>query len=257
MRSSPFLILSVAVHFAAIGAFVLTPRFEESPEAKAENAEVSVNQVETEVAAPEAAPAPPFEAAPAQQLKRPKASVAALLKREPKPTPAVQMKNDVPHGETLDPQTTEDDESTEAAAEQAEAEDPAPVGYSEPSESKAQGETPTDDAATQDAVSYLNLKQASGNKPPFYPVAARRERRQGDLELVYRVTHDGLVADVSVAKSSGFQDLDKAAVDAVSKYRFEPGQEGWARHPIAFTLKGPEEELPSQLRTGSPQTNVE
>ena len=98
------------------------------------------------------------------------------------------------------------------------------------------------------AISYLDLKQAQGNRPPVYPLAARRQQRQGQLELLYRVTSEGKVTDIKVAKSSGHKDLDQAAVDAVTKFRFVPGQEGWARHPVAFALKGEATELPSKLR---------
>ncbi len=103
------------------------------------------------------------------------------------------------------------------------------------------------------AVSYLDLKQAPGNKGPQYPLQARKEARQGQVELLYRVTKEGKVADLQVAKSSGFKDLDQEAVRAVSAFRFVPGQEGWARHPVAFSLKGTAATLPSRLRSNSAQ----
>jgi protein TonB len=48
--------------------------------------------------------------------------------------------------------------------------------------------------------------------------------------------------DVKVDKSSGFRELDRAAMDAVQKWRFNPevknGKkvEGYARVPINFNL---------------------
>ena len=105
-----------------------------------------------------------------------------------------------------------------------------------------------------EAVSYLELKQYSNNKPPAYPMQARREQRQGQVDLLYRVTKDGRVADVQVAKSSGHSDLDQAAISAVSSYRFVPGQEGWASHPVIFSIKGVATTLPSRLRGASAST---
>lgn len=99
-----------------------------------------------------------------------------------------------------------------------------------------------------EAVSYLDLKQYSGNKPPVYPLSARKEQRQGQVDLLYRVAKDGRVAEVQVAKSSGHPDLDEAAVKAIAKFKFVPGQEGWARHPVVFALKGVATTLPSKLR---------
>jgi TonB family protein len=99
------------------------------------------------------------------------------------------------------------------------------------------------------AVEYTDLKQTNGNKPPVYPMAARLEKRQGQVELLYRVTKDGHVTEVSVAQSSGSQDLDQEAVRAISKFHFVPGQEGWAKHPVVFSLKGETAALPSRLRS--------
>jgi protein TonB len=271
MRSSPFIVLSVAAHVALVAALIWALNKEISP-AKPEDAEIAVSQTEND-GATETGTVPTPAKGIVSGLKKPKASVAALLKRHPQPE--VQAKTSAPVSpvsESSDPQTevndaaavtepsntasespssedatTTEDQTTEASAQETHTDDPAPVGYSEAGDGK------------EEAVPYSGLKQAGPNKPPAYPIKARRERRQGQLELVYRVTHEGLVTDISVDKSSGHQDLDKAALEAVSKYHFEPGQEGWARHPIAFTLKGPEEELPSKLRTGrgSPQADVE
>jgi protein TonB len=108
----------------------------------------------------------------------------------------------------------------------------------------ARGSTPAE------AVNYLQLKQFSGNKPPEYPLSARKDQRQGEVGLLYRVTKEGRVAEIQVAKSSGHADLDAAAVKAVSKFKFVPGQEGWAKHPVIFKLAGVATTLPSKLRSG-------
>jgi protein TonB len=102
-----------------------------------------------------------------------------------------------------------------------------------------------------EAVDYLALKQFSGNRSPEYPLTARKEQRQGEVALLYRVTKEGRVADVQIAKSSGHADLDEAAVKAIGRFKFVPGQEGWAKHPVIFKLNGIAAALPSKLRTKS------
>ncbi|NJL24728.1 MAG: energy transducer TonB [Calothrix sp. SM1_5_4] len=109
-------------------------------------------------------------------------------------------------------------------------------------------------ATPQGAVSVAQLKQMPGNKAPIYPLSARKEKRTGDLELVYRVTREGKVDEIQVAKSSGHKDLDLAAVNAISKFKFFPGRRVGPRHPVQFSLIGDDSQLPSRLRTSSTQT---
>jgi protein TonB len=143
------------------------------------------------------------------------------------------------------------DEDTEATSqeiddsdEQTEGEQPGAAVEKSSTTEQAKG-----GAGQKGTVSYLDLKQMPGNKAPSYPMRARREGHQGQVELLYRVTKEGKVEGIQIAKSSGFKDLDQEAVKAVSSYRFVPGQEGWARHPINFELKGEAATLPSRLRS--------
>lgn len=95
--------------------------------------------------------------------------------------------------------------------------------------------------------SYLDLRQASGNRPPQYPLEARKMGLQGRVILKYFVTDKGSVQDVQVSESSGHKVLDDEALRAISSYRFYPGQEGWAEHPVKFSLSGLKSEIPSDL----------
>jgi protein TonB len=132
--------------------------------------------------------------------------------------------------------------------------EPAPVAAA-PASGQGEAALAKGGATQEGAVSYLDLKQAPGNKAPSYPINARLEKRQGQVELVYRVTKEGKVADIQVAKSSGSKDLDNEAVRAIGQFHFVPGQEGWAHHPVNFTLKGPVAALPSRLRTKGAQND--
>lgn len=55
-----------------------------------------------------------------------------------------------------------------------------------------------------------------------YPFLARVLDREGTTELAFIVLADGTVGDLKVAKSSGFDSLDDAAVDCVSQWHYRP-----------------------------------
>lgn len=63
------------------------------------------------------------------------------------------------------------------------------------------------------------------NPAPRYPVESRRRREEGTVRLRVVVTADGRVKEIGVARSSGFDRLDDAALDAVRKWRFRPGMQ--------------------------------
>ena len=67
----------------------------------------------------------------------------------------------------------------------------------------------------------LATRMVSG-KPPRYPVESRRKREQGVVLLALTVGLDGCVEDIRVARSSGSRHLDRAALDAVKRWRWAP-----------------------------------
>lgn len=56
-----------------------------------------------------------------------------------------------------------------------------------------------------------------------YPFWARMFGREGTTELTFQVLADGTVDGVTVAKSSGSDGLDDAAMDCVAKWHYRPG----------------------------------
>ena len=88
-----------------------------------------------------------------------------------------------------------------------------------------------------------------GNRPPKYPVKDRLAGNQGTVNLVYYVTKDGQVQHVQLVRSSGHRSLDAQAIDAISKYRYVPGQEGRTYHPVMIKLRGDHEVIGGRLRT--------
>ncbi len=62
------------------------------------------------------------------------------------------------------------------------------------------------------------------NQPPAYPAEAARLHVQGTVSLLIHVSARGLTQDVVVAGSSGAASLDRAARNAVRRWRFTPAQ---------------------------------
>ena len=56
----------------------------------------------------------------------------------------------------------------------------------------------------------------------FYPQKALLGDEQGQIEVAYTIGEDGTTTDLSVKKSSGFADLDNAALQAVRTWRYKP-----------------------------------
>lgn len=75
---------------------------------------------------------------------------------------------------------------------------------------------------------------------PRYPMAAIRAQREGQVILNVTVTQEGDVTDVSVGRTSGDLDLDRAAEEAVRGWRFAAADNRPFRYtadlPIRFEL---------------------
>jgi protein TonB len=77
-----------------------------------------------------------------------------------------------------------------------------------------------------DRPSQLARPRYRRNPAPRYPEAAKRLRQEGVVLLRVAVDARGRVDAVSVAKGSGYQALDEAALEAVRRWEFEPGRRG-------------------------------
>ena len=79
---------------------------------------------------------------------------------------------------------------------------------------------------------------------PAYPETARRDRAEGVALLRFEVLVSGRVGDVHLARSAGHPDLDRAAIEAVKQWQFEPARRGatavpvWVTLPVRFELSG-------------------
>lgn len=75
--------------------------------------------------------------------------------------------------------------------------------------------------------------------PPSYPLESRRNMEEGTVTLGLLVGTDGRVAEITVANSSGFPRLDKAALEAVRKWRWTPMMRGGEAVMLRGFLKIP------------------
>lgn len=97
---------------------------------------------------------------------------------------------------------------------------PAPAAVAEGPASASQQRMPT-------LVSGVDLNASMIDAvPPKYPYESRRLKEQGTVVLDVLLTPAGSVDRISVKNSSGFPRLDKAALDAVRRWRWSPTQRG-------------------------------
>ena len=75
-----------------------------------------------------------------------------------------------------------------------------------------------------------------------YPKASLMNEEQGTVSMMFLVKADGSVADSKVEKTSGFKNLDRAAIKAISACKFKPGTkdgaaaETWTKVDYAWKL---------------------
>jgi protein TonB len=81
--------------------------------------------------------------------------------------------------------------------------------------------------------------QSKGYFPsPPYPAAARSRGMQGTVYLSITFGADGRATAVSVSRSSGYSELDRAASDWVKRnWRAPAGQVGTFRQPVQYRLR--------------------
>jgi protein TonB len=96
---------------------------------------------------------------------------------------------------------------------------------------------------TGDGITQTAHPRGGYQVRPSYPSSARRLGAQGTTLLRVHVAADGRVSEVRVESSAGHPDLDRAASEAVARWRFEPARRGtepvamWVRLPVEFRLR--------------------
>ena len=106
--------------------------------------------------------------------------------------------------------------------------------------------TATSPAATSPAPAKVELPTHVAaylqNPKPDYPALSVRRGEQGQVVLNVLIGIDGKAQKTEIAKSSGFERLDAAALATVQRWRYVPGKRGgvpeemWFKVPLAFVL---------------------
>ena len=119
-----------------------------------------------------------------------------------------------------------------------------PVVFDEPSPVDVQAPPPAPPAPpapVPDIGASVDISSKNMN-PPEYPRAEMRRGITGTVVLIITVDASGNATDVSVETSSGNRNLDRAAIKAARRWRFNPGVSGGrkvggrVRVPVEFTL---------------------
>lgn len=165
-------------------------------------------------------PVVPLTPVPPRDTKKP--DPKPVKKPKPKPKP-IRQETAV---KQLDTQQEEEPESATAAAS-------APMA-----DNHNRAASPRNDtySPANSNANYLN------NPKPIYPLIARQRHWQGQVLLRVYITVDGHCGQLSVQRSSGHEELDESALEAVKNWRFVPAKRGdfaeasWATVPIEFEL---------------------
>ncbi len=86
-------------------------------------------------------------------------------------------------------------------------------------------------------ASYLN------NPSPTYPALSKRLGEQGRVQVRVLIGADGTPQRAEISRSSGYERLDRAAIDYVMRCRYVPGKVGgvaqamWYTAPVSFVLE--------------------
>ncbi len=113
----------------------------------------------------------------------------------------------------------------------------APVAPAPPAPAVAPAPAPAKLELPSSAADYLR------NPAPVYPPISKRLGEQGKVLVRVLIGPDGAPQQAQIKRSSGFDRLDRAAMDYVMKCRYVPGKVGgvpqamWHEAPVNFILE--------------------
>ena len=183
---------------------------------------------------PEITPPKPLPAAPKPVKKK----VQPKPEKKPEPVPVVQPEPQLV-AQAPDPVPA----PTVAAPEPT---PPAPVAETPPPQPQAAPQpVPKAPEPVEEEVDPPKFNADYLDNPaPRYPPLSRRMGEQGRVLLRVHVAAGGGAMEVTLHKSSGFERLDRAALETVKQWKFVPARQGdkpvsaWVIVPIQFNLKG-------------------
>ena len=175
----------------------------------------------------------PAVAPPAEKEQERRTSVVIVDAPPPPPPPPKQDTPPPPVKNLAPPKTTPLPPPPEAP--------PVDVAEPRPTDIVTPPSPPAPPAPIDDVAATVDISSKNMN-PPRYPPAAARAGIEGTVILIIDVDANGNVTNVAVEKSSRNRDLDRAAMEAARKWRFNPsvvnGQKaaGRVRVPVDFNM---------------------
>ncbi|ENO90749.1 energy transducer TonB [Thauera linaloolentis] len=228
--------LATFVVIAHLAGLATIAHLANRPTAVPELTSIAVALIPAEPAIEQTSPAPvetPPQPEPVKpEVKPPPPKVQPKPKPKPKPIPKV----------TESP--------TALTQEEAAPEEPSPPESAEPTTDAPAAAAPSSPAPPGpptggDQITAARFDAAYLNNPtPPYPPLSRRLREEGQVMLRVLVSSDGQPSRIEVRTSSGSERLDRAAEQAVARWRFVPAKRGdtpveaWVLVPIVFKLTG-------------------
>lgn len=217
-----------ALVVAAHAAGVFTLAYLSSSVAPPETRPIQVAFIQLEAPPqPEAAPPVPPVPVPPEPRKKP------VVERPKPPKPVPQKAPAEPPPTTSETALTAANSAPEPVPESA---PPPPLSAAPPAPVATPAAAPV--VAARFDADYLK------NPHPVYPPLSRRMREEGKVTLRVQVTAEGRPAQIEISSSSGFERLDNAARQAVTRWSFVPARQGdrnveaWVLVPIVFKLEG-------------------
>ena len=236
LRRAALLGLIVASH---LGGLALLARLADERPLPAELVPIQVALIEAP-AAVEPAPAPPPPEPVVEQPRPPEPEPPPVV-RPPEPAQPPHkpvVKKPTPKPVVKKPAPVTESPTALSAAEEPAPPPPPPPAPAPPAAAPTATAAPATVTAARFDAAYLN------NPRPGYPALSRRLREEGQVTLRVLVSPDGQPAQVELRSSSGSERLDRAAREAVARWRFVPARRGdiaiesWVLVPIVFKLQG-------------------
>ena len=215
---------------------IVTPA-EFSMQTQSESVEVELIEKQAEAAAPELPPPPPPApvVAPETAPPAPIPEVREIPMPPPPPAPPLPKEETVAKIEEQPAPPLEVKPSPPP---------PKPVkAPAPPTASASKAANPVTPTGAPGASGATSRPSALYNPPPSYPNESKRANEEGAVLLSVQVNAAGRADTITVSKSSGFQRLDRAASEAVRRWKFKPATRNGepiatiVDVPIVFRLK--------------------
>lgn len=164
----------------------------------------------------------------------------------PKPLPASATPTPAPQTQSLPTVpllTARSDKPTTAEMTPAPVVENTPISKSEPAAAPVAAPASTQPVAPAPLSQPRFDADYLDNPAPVYPPLSRKLGEFGQVTLRVFVSADGQADKVEIRESSGYERLDRAARDAVSRWRFVPARQGdkgvaaWVLVPVSFSIR--------------------